>query len=331
MTRMQSTLKSRLAAATLMLGLGCPLAALGAPGIVYDIGGKFDKSYNEAAWRGMSKWKQETGASFLEFEIASETQREQSMRRMAEHGTSPIIAVGFSQAAALQKVASDFPKLQFTLIDSIVNLPNVESVVFKEHEGTFLVGMLAALASKTGKVGFIGGMDTPLIRKFQCGYTQGAKHANASSQVVANMIGDTAAAWKNPALGGELAKSQFSRSVDVVFAAAGASGFGVYQAAKDEGKLAVGVDSNQDHLQPGTMLTSMVKRVDLAVYQSLKAWHPGVTTLGLKEGGVDYTLDDDNARLITADMKKRVDLAKAEIVAGKIAVVDYTATDSCKF
>jgi basic membrane protein A len=147
---MQSTLKSRLAAATLTLGLGCPLAAFSAPGIVYDIGGKFDKSYNEAAWRGMSKWKQETGASFLEFEISSETQREQSMRRMAEHGTSPIIAVGFAQAAALQKVAADFPKLQFTLIDSIVNLPNVESVVFKEHEGTFLVGMLAALASKTG-------------------------------------------------------------------------------------------------------------------------------------------------------------------------------------
>ena len=194
-----------------------------------------------------------------------------------------------------------------------------------------LVGMMAALASKTGKVGFVGGMDIPLIRKFACGYEQGARYANPQAEVTSNMTGTTPAAWNDPARGAELAKAQFARGVDVVFAAAGGTGVGVYQAAKDAGKLAIGVDSNQNHLQPGTMLTSMVKRVDVAVYNAFKGITPGATSLGLKEGGVDYAMDSHNAALVPPAMKARVEAAKADIVAGKIKVADYMADNACKY
>ncbi len=301
------------------------------PAVIYDMGGKFDKSFNEAAYNGAERWKKETGKAFLDFEISNEAQREQAMRRMADKGASPIIGVGFAQGSTIEKVAKDFPKLQFAIIDSVVKLPNVESVVFKEQEGSFLVGMMAALASKTGKVGFIGGMDIPLIRKFQCGYEQGAKYANPKVEVTSNMTGTTPSAWNDPTRGGELAKAQFAKGVDVVFAAAGGTGVGVYQAAKDGAKLAIGVDSNQNHMHPGTMLTSMVKRVDVAVYKLMKQTTPGVSNLGLKEGGVDYALDQHNEKLVSADMKKKVDAAKADIIAGKIKVADYMADQACKY
>ena len=302
------------------------------PAVIYDMGGKFDKSFNEAAYAGAEAWKKETGKPYLDFEISNEAQREQAIRRMADKGATPVVGVGFSMASTVEKVAKDFPKLQFAIIDMVVKAPNVESVVFKEQEGSFLVGMMAAIASKTGKVGFIGGMDIPLIRKFQCGYEQGAKYANPKVEVTANMTGTTPSAWNDPARGGELAKAQFSKGVDVVFAAAGGTGSGVYQAAKDGGKLAIGVDSNQNHLQPGTMLTSMVKRVDVAVSNLFKKTNPGaVTVLGLKEGGVDYAMDKYNEKLVTADMKKKVDAAKADIIAGKIKVADYMADNACKY
>jgi basic membrane protein A and related proteins len=307
------------------------IAAQAEPAVIYDMGGKFDKSFNEAAYNGAERWKKEGGKAYLDFEIANEAQREQAMRRMADKGANPIIAIGFSQGSTVEKVSKDYPKLQFAIIDSVVKAPNVESIVFKEQEGSFLVGMMAALASKTGKVGFIGGMDIPLIRRFQCGYEQGAKFANPKAEVTSNMTGTTPAAWNDPTRGAELAKAQFAKGVDVVFAAAGGTGIGVYQAAKDGGKYAIGVDSNQNHLQPGTMLTSMVKRVDVAVYNAAKKVTPGVTVLGLKEGGVDYALDKNNEKLVTADMKKKVDAAKADIIAGKIKVADYMADNACKY
>lgn len=306
-------------------------SAMAEPAIVFDMGGKFDKSFNEAAYNGMQRWTKETGKPYLEFEIANESQREQAIRRMAEKGASPIIGIGFGQASSIEKVAKDFPKLQFAIIDMVVNLPNVQSVVFKEHEGSYLVGAMAAMASKTGKVGFVGGMDIPLIRKFQCGYEQGAKSVNSKVEVYANMTGTTGAAWNDPGRGGELAKAQFAKGADVVFAAAGGTGIGVYQAAKDSGKLAIGVDSNQNHLQPGTMLTSMLKRVDVAVYNVSKGHKPGVSVLGLKEGGIDYAMDSHNAKLVSADMKKKVDAAKADIISGKIKVADYMASNACKY
>ena len=318
---------------TLSFGLAFGLAAGAAtaqPAVIYDMGGKFDKSFNQAAFDGAERWKKETGKAYQEFEISNAAQREQAKRRMAERGANPIVAIGFSQGSSLEKVAKEFPKVEFAIIDSVVNLPNVQSIVFKEHEGSFLVGMMAALASKTGKVGFVGGMDIPLIRKFQCGYEQGAKFANPKVEVSANMTGTTPAAWNDPARGAELAKAQFAKGVDVVFAAAGGTGTGVYQAAKDGGKFAIGVDSNQNHLHPGTMLTSMVKRVDVAVYNAFKDVKPGVVSLGLKEGGVDYALDQNNAKLVTADMKAKVDAAKADIISGKIKVIDYMAANKCQ-
>jgi basic membrane protein A and related proteins len=294
------------------------------------MGGKFDKSFNQAAYDGAERWKKETGKSYQEFEISNPAQREQAQRRMAERGADPIVGIGFSQGSAVEKVAKEFPKVKFAIVDSVVKLPNVQSIVFKEHEGSFLVGMMAALASKTGKVGFVGGMDIPLIRRFECGYAQGAKYANPKVTVSANMTGTTPAAWNDPARGAELAKAQFAGGVDVVFAAAGGTGIGVYQAAKDAGKLAIGVDSNQNHLHPGTMLTSMVKRVDVAVVNAFKGVVPGVSSLGLKEGGVDYALDDNNAKLVSAEMKKKVDAAKADIISGKIQVIDFMTNSACK-
>ena len=324
------TSKTLLRLATLSIALTAALSAHADPAVIFDMGGKFDKSFNEAAYRGIERWKKETGKPYLEFEIANETQREQAIRRMAERGASPIIGIGFGQASSIEKVAKEFPKLKFAIIDMVVDAPNVQSVVFKEHEGSFLVGMMAAQASKTGKVGFVGGMDIPLIRKFQCGYEQGAKFANPKVETFANMTGTTGAAWNDPARGGELTKAQFAKGADVVFAAAGGTGIGVYQAAKDSGKLAIGVDSNQNHLQPGTMLTSMLKRVDVAVYNVAKDHKPGITALGLAEGGVDYAMDEHNAKLVTAAMKAKVDAAKADIVSGKLKVVDYMAANACK-
>ncbi|HEX2010265.1 MAG TPA: BMP family ABC transporter substrate-binding protein [Roseateles sp.] len=323
---------SSLAAAVMAVTLSTlGTSALAAPAVIFDMGGKFDKSFNEAAYRGVERWKQETSKTYLEFEISNDTQRVQAIRRMAERGASPIISVGFAQASALAQVAKEFPKTQFAIIDAEVKAPNVLSVLFKEHEGSFLVGAMATLSSKTAKVGFIGGMDIPLIRKFQCGYEQGAKAANAKTEVVSNMTGTTASAWNDPTRGGELAKAQFAKGVDVVFAAAGGTGSGVYQAAKDAGKLAIGVDSNQNHMQPGTMLSSMVKRVDVAVYNVLKEFRPGVAVLGLKEGGVDYAMDQHNAKLVSATLKNKVDAYKADIIAGKIRVADYMADNACKY
>ncbi|WP_310389103.1 BMP family ABC transporter substrate-binding protein [Roseateles sp.] len=318
------------------LALALSLAGLAAqaqtkPAVIFDMGGKFDKSFNESAYRGVERWKKETGKPYLEFEISNDTQRVQAIRRMAERGASPIISVGFAQASALEQVAKEFPKTQFAIIDAEVKLPNVQSLLFKEHEGSYLVGAMAVLASKTGKVGFVGGMDIPLIRKFQCGYEQGARATNPKAEVFSNMTGTTSSAWNDPTRGGELAKAQFAKGSDVVFAAAGGTGSGVYQAAKDAGRLAIGVDSNQNHLQPGTMLTSMVKNVDVAVYNVLKGWKPGTTVLGLKDGGVEYALDQHNAKLVTPALKAKVEAIKADIIAGKIRVADYMADGVCKY
>lgn len=305
------------------------------PAVVFSTGGKFDKSFNEGVWQGAEKFKKDTNIAVAEFEPSNETQFEQILRRFAQRGQDPIIAVGFAQAVALEKVAREFPNIHFTLIDSVVNLPNVQSVVFKEQEGSFLVGMLAAMASKTGKIGFVGGMDIPLVRRFQCGFEQGIKYANPNAELISNMTGTTPAAWNDPGRGAELAKGQFDRGVDVVYAAAGTTGLGILQATKDRGKLGIGVDSNQNHLHPGNMLTSMLKRVDLATYNSFKAaqdnqWKGGVQVLGLKEGAVDWALDKDNEKLITPEMKQKVDATKAAIISGQIVVHDYMSNNSCK-
>ena len=319
-----------LAAATVLALATMHGAAKADPAVIYDMGGKFDKSFNQAGYAGAERWKKEFGKSYIEFEISNPAQREQAQRRMAERGADPIVGIGFSQGSAMEKVAKDFPKVKFVVIDAEVKLPNVQSITFKEQEGSFLVGIMAAMASKTGKVGFVGGMDIPLIRRFECGFEQGARYANPKIAFVGNMTGTTPTAWNDPARGAELAKAQFAGGVDVVFAAAGGTGIGVYQAAKDAKKLAIGVDSNQNHVQPGTMLTSMVKHVDIAVYQAFKGVTPGNTALGLKEGGVDIAIDEHNAALVTPAMKKRVEAARADIISGKIKVIDYMTANACK-
>ena len=302
------------------------------PAVVYDMGGKFDKSFNQAAYDGAERFKSETGIEYREFEVTNPSQREQAIRNMARRGATIVIGIGFAQAAAVEKVAKEFSDVKFTLIDGVVELPNVQSVIFKEHEGSFLVGMAAAMASKTGKVGFIGGMDIPLIRKFALGYEEGAKYVDPDIKVYQNMTGTTPAAWNDPTKGGELARSQFDRGADVIYAAAGGTGVGVYQAAKDSGKLAIGVDSNQNYIHPGTMLTSMIKRVDVAVYDAWKtamdgAWQPGFKVLGLAEEGVGYSLDEHNDHLITAAMRERLDKARDDIISGKLKVTDYMETN----
>ena len=302
------------------------------PAVIYELGGKADRSFNQAAFEGAERWRQASGKPYLEFEVANSAQREQAARRFAERGAGPIVGIGFPQAGSIAAVAKDHLKTMFAIVDAVVELPNVQSFVYREHEGSFLVGLLAAMASKSGKVGFVGGMDIPLVRKFLCGFEQGARHANPKIQVLSAMSGSTPAAWTDPARGAELTRGQIAQGVDVVFAAAGTTGLGIMQAARDGGILAIGVDSNQNHLQPGTMLTSMLKRVDTAVYNvAMGKTQAGVTVLGLKEGGVDVAIDEYNAKLVTAAMKAKVDAAKADIIAGKIKVADYMADNSCKF
>jgi basic membrane protein A len=300
------------------------------PAIVYDFGGKFDRSFNQSASEGAERFKKETGIPVREFEITNAAQREQAMTQLARRGATIIVAIGFTQASAVERVAKQFPKVRFTLVDAVVDLPNVQSVVFREQESSFLCGMAAAMASKTGKVGFVGGMDIPLIRKFALGYVTGVHYVNPQTEVFENMTGTTPAAWGDPTKGAELARSQFGRGADVVFHAAGATGIGVMQAAADEGRLSIGCDSNQDYLHPGSVLTSAVKRVDVAVFKAFTSaksgtWKAGEVVLGLAEGGVDYSLDEYNRKLITPEMEAKLNQAKADIISGKIKVPEYKA------
>lgn len=306
------------------------------PAVIFDMGGKFDKSFNEAAYHGAEKFKTDTGIAYREFEVQNPSQREQAMRNFARRGQNPIIGIGFAQGEAMDKVAGEFPDLQFAIVDMVVDKPNVRSIVFKEHEGSYLVGMIAAMTSQTGKVGFVGGMDIPLISKFACGYKQGAKSVDSDIEIYENMTGTTPAAWNDPVKGSELAKSQFDRGADIVFAAAGATGLGVLQAAADSGKYSIGVDSNQNYLHPGSVLTSMIKRVDVAVNDAMSDAQDGqlsggIQALGLAEGGVGYAIDEHNEALIPSDTRTKVDDAAAEIIAGNISVHDYTSDNSCPF
>ncbi|WP_298679511.1 BMP family ABC transporter substrate-binding protein [uncultured Lentibacter sp.] len=310
-------------------------AALAEPALIYDLGGKFDKSFNEAAFNGAEKWAKETGGSYREIELQSEAQREQALRRFAEAGANPIVTTGFAIASTLDEVARDYPETKFVNIDGwLPEIPaNVALISFQEHQGSYLVGMMAAMASKTNTVGFIGGMDIPLIRHFGCGYAQGAKAVNPDINIVANMTGTTPTAWNDPVKGSELAKAQISQGADVIYAAAGGTGVGVLQTAADEGILSIGVDSNQNHLHSGKVLTSMLKRVDVAVYNSMKAGTAletgGSTVLGLAEEGVGVAMDSHNAALVSDEMKAAVEAARAKIIAGELDVVSYYANDSC--
>jgi basic membrane protein A and related proteins len=328
-------MKKLLAATAVVLGLAAPAVAQELkPAIVFDRGGKFDKSFNEAAYNGIERFKRETGIDYRDFEITNDAQREQAIQRFARDGHNPILVVGFSFGTTLTKVAAEFPNTRFTIIDGNINAPNVRASLFAEHEGSYLVGMMAAMASKTNTVGFVGGMDIPLIRKFACGYVQGVKAVTPNATVIQNMTGTTGAAFNDPAKGSELAKSQLDRNADVIYHAAGGTGIGVLRTVAEAGKLGIGVDSNQNGLHPGRVLTSMLKRVDVAVYTAFMdarqgKWTPGVTRYGLKEDGVGYAMDDNNKALVTDAMKARVDAAAAAIKAGTLQVHDYMTNSAC--
>ena len=326
------TMMRKILSATAALALSAG-AALAEPALIFDLGGKFDKSFNESAHNGAQRWAEETGGSYNEVELQSEAQREQALRRFAESGANPVITMGFAMADALGTVAPDYPDTKFVAVDvTWLEAPNIRQIGFAEHEGSYLVGMLAAMASEAGTVGFVGGMDIPLIRHFGCGYAQGAKAVNPDVSIVANMTGTTPTAWNDPVKGSEITKAQISQGADVVYAAAGGTGVGVLQTAADEDILSIGVDSNQNYLHPGQVLTSMLKRVDVAVYEAMKAGEnveTGVFTMGLSDEGVGYALDDNNAPLITAEMQAMVDEARQKIIDGDLEVTAYYTNDSC--
>jgi Uncharacterized ABC-type transport system, periplasmic component/surface lipoprotein len=310
-------------------------AALADPALIYDLGGKFDKSFNESAYNGAEGWKAETGGNYMDLELQNDAQREQALRRFASQGANPVVMMSFMWESVLAPLAGEFPDTNFVVIDAVVDAPNVQSLLFDEHIGSFLVGALAALKSETGTVGFVGGMDVPLIHKFYCGYAQGAKAINPDITVTEAYTGTTPAAWNDPVTAGELAKAAMDQGADVVFAAAGGSGLGVLQAMADAGKYSIGVDSNQNYLHPGSVLTSMLKRVDNAVATAFTSagddatFTPGITYLGLEGDYVGYAVDEHNQDLITQDMIDQVEALKAQILAGEIEVHDYTTDSSC--
>ena len=298
-------------------------------GVIYDSGGKFDKSFNELAFRTAERVKNELGWEMIEFEAANNTQIEQGMRKVADRGANLVVAMGFAQADAVAAIAPQYPDVNFVAVDVCwVDDPagNIYQACYKEHEGSFLVGMLAAMASKSGKIGFVGGMDIPLIRKFQGGYEQGAQYVNPDITVLANMTGTTPEAWNNPTKGAELTKAQIDGGADVVYQAAGGTGIGVLQAAADAGIMGIGVDTNQNWMHPGNMLTSMLKRLDLTIFEQAQkteagTFEAGIHILGLAEGMVGYATEDG---MVTSAMESAVEAAAAEIVSGSMEVADWS-------
>ena len=314
-------------------------------GIVFDIGGKNDRSFNAAAWEGVKRAERDLPVCVYDVEPGNPTSIEPAMRAFAEKNFDLIVGVGFAQGPIMQRVATDYPNVKFAIIDGVIfeadgKTPksNVASLVFREHEGSYLVGMIAASKSKTGVLGFLGGMDIPLIHRFQKGYEEGAKAVNPNARVIANYVGVNDAAWNNPAKGKELALAQIEKGADVIFTAAGNSGLGAFDAVEQYGrnpqgeakKFVIGVDSNQNGVKPGFVLTSMVKRVDNAVYDAVKEvlegqFKGGFHVFGLDKDGVAYALDQHNKPLISEEILSRVNEAKDKIVVGEIKVTDAMA------
>ena len=297
-------------------------------GLVLDKGGKDDKSFNSSAYEGASKAQKELGIELKYVEATDNNSLEVLHRNFAQKNYDLIIGIGFAQTDAIKKVAAAFPKSQFAIVDGEIKADNVRSLLFEEHEGSFMVGAAAAMKSKSGAVGFIGGMDIPMIRRFLKGYEAGVKFINPKATVLNNYIGVTGEAWNNPAKAKEMALSQIGQKADVIFHAAGASGSGLFDAAAEKKIFAIGVDSNQNWMKPGVVLTSMLKRVDVAVFETIKAaqeksFKAGVIRFGLKDSGVDFAIDQNNDKLWTAPEKAKLADIKKQIISKKILVPDY--------
>src|ERR671914_160257 len=307
-------------------------------GIVFDIGGKDDRSFNAAAWQGVQRAAKDLPIVLRDIEPGTPNAIEPAMRAFAERNFDLIIGVGFAQAPIMEAVAKDYPHIQFAIVDGVSELPNVASLVFKEHEGSYLVGILAAMTSKTGTLGFLGGMDIGLIHRFGKGYEQGARSVNPNIRVLENYVGVTDAAWNNPGRGKELALAQIAKGADVIFTAAGNSGLGAFDAVEERGRDAngrathfvIGVDSNQNMVKPGFVLTSMVKRVDNAVYDIVRdvvarKFKGGFHVFGLESDGVGYVVDQHNKDLVSPEAIREAEEAKKKIIAGEIKVTDAMA------
>ncbi len=300
-------------------------------GLVLSVGGLGDKSFNDSAYEGLTRAAEELGIDPLYGQPEQMAEDEKYLRQYAEEGLDLVIGVGFLMKDALEQVAGEFPDTRFAIIDAQVDEPNVASLIFREHEGSFLVGAIAGLVTSTGKVGFIGGMDIPLIHKFEVGYAEGVKHVRPDVEVLVAYAGSGPQAFHDPVKGKSLALSQFDRGADIIFQAAGSAGNGVIDAALERGLFAIGVDANQNYMAPGHVLTSMLKRVDISVFEIVNdvvegRFKGGEHIYGLEIDGVGYALDEYNESLIPPEVIEQVSVIKQEIVSGKIQVTDYTAT-----
>jgi basic membrane protein A len=330
-------LLARALAALLLVAAGCaeaPKRSTGGDafpvGLVFDIGGRGDKSFNDAAYAGLERAQRELGITFTTLETNEGSDREAQLRQLAASDARLVFGVGFLFTDDIKALAREFPERKFACVDYTVTPgdslpPNLVALKFREEEGSFLVGALAGLLTKTGKVGFVGGMEIPLIRKFQAGYVAGVKAVNPRAQVLVKYAGTTGNAFRDPTKGKELALAEYQAGADIIFHASGSTGLGVFEAARELGKLAIGVDSDQHDEAPGAILTSMVKRVDTAVFETIRElkagrWSGGVRDFGLAEGGVTWVHDDRNRALVPDAVKARVDSLQAAIVAGALRV-----------
>jgi basic membrane protein A len=301
-------------------------------GLVFDVGGRGDKSFNDAAYRGLELAKKELNIEYEYIEPGPGADREAALRQFSNRSDiSLILGIGFIFTDEITKIAEEFPQKKYGCIDYTVdpNKPiprNLIALEFKEEEGSFLVGTIAGLMTKTNKVGFVGGMESPLIKKFQVAYESGVKYVNPKCEVLIGYAGVTGDAFKNPGRGKELAMGQYSNGVDIIYHASGVTGLGVFEAAREMKKFAIGVDSDQNDEAPGYIITSMVKAVDVAVLETIRQVKDGsftggrVETFGLKSKGVDYVYSDKNKKMIPDDVRKRVEEIRIDIIDGKITV-----------
>jgi basic membrane protein A len=337
---MRSRRSAAVVAAAAVLALLCgacarkaeqtPSARAGAPiiGLVFDVGGRGDKSFNDQAYTGLERAQKELGITFHTLETGEGADREAAMRQLAAGDAQLIFGVGFLFTDDIRKLAREFPDKKFACIDYTVTPgdtlpPNLVALKFKEEEGSYLVGALAALLNKTGKLGFVGGMEIPLIKKFEAGYVAGVHAVRPKTQVIIKYAGTTGTAFKDPTKGKELALAEYNQGADIIYHASGSTGLGVFEAAREKGRLAIGVDSDQYDEAPDNVLTSMVKRVDVAVFETIKAlgegrWSGGIKVFGLAEQGVAWVYDDRNKSKIPDPVRATVDSLKAEIIAGHI-------------
>ncbi|MBV8048590.1 MAG: BMP family ABC transporter substrate-binding protein [Paludibacterium sp.] len=306
------------------------------PAIVYQ-GDRHDQGFNEQAFSGAEQFKKEYGISYIEAQASNDAQQLQALRSAARRGATFVVAVTNTFAPWIAQVAKEFPRVKFVLTDATAKgrAANLKSIMFREQEVAFLAGMAAAFKSKSNTIGYIGGNAIPPILAWGCGYAQGARYAKPQIKIIQNMVANTSVGFSDPARGAEIARSQFDRGVDVVFTAANLTNFGVLRQVKDSGKLGIGVDSNQNGLFPGAVLTSAIKKVGNLVYDEWKAakneapWQSGVTTAGLKENVLDLAIDQHNRAVFDQDLERRVMQARADIVAGKIKVIDYRTDNRC--